>query len=267
MLFAIDDSDIQIEQRPHTILAAIGVRDSSAVEPALDRLKAQFGLLPADEVKWNGMKPMPRQKREALSRELVALLHKSVALVVINEGRNKQAAAERLAVQIADCVRGARLLSSADPFVELAFDEGILDDERRYSQYLHTLAPSPVASGSVATHCSHESAAVQLADVLAGLNRLATDIALGRANKDLSVQDDVSGREIEIDLLSYISLGLRWAMWGSVPPPPDPDNVTFDRAWPFKQVGGYGLRIHSTISAETLEKIYGSRVVYIGCMH
>lgn len=62
MLFAIDDSEIEIEHRPHTILAALGVRDSSAVESALNKLKQQFGLTPADEVQWHGMRPIPQQK-------------------------------------------------------------------------------------------------------------------------------------------------------------------------------------------------------------
>ena len=184
MIFAIDDSDIQIEERPHTILAALGVRDSAAVESALDALKSQFGLLPTDEVKWNGMKPMPQQSREALSQELMTLLHESVPLVVISEGRNKQVAAERLAAQIADFAGKPRSQLAAEP-LELIFDKGILDSELGYLQYLHTLAPSPVASASVATVHSHESAAIQLADVLAGFNRLATEIALGRANKNV----------------------------------------------------------------------------------
>lgn len=211
LLFAIDDSEIQIEDRSHTILAAIGIQESSTLESALDRLKLQFGLTPADEVKWNGMKPMPQIAREALSQELMTLLHKSIPLVVINEGRSKQTAAERIAVQIADLVRKSRWLLSAEEPVELMFDEGILDDEPKYAQSLHTLIPSPVASASITIVRSHESAAIQLADVMAGFNRLATEIALGRANKNLLLRDDQF--EFKLDLLSYISLSLRWAMW------------------------------------------------------
>jgi len=96
MLFAIDDSEIEIDGRPHTILAALGIRDLSAIESALITLKSQFGLVAADEVKWNGMKPMPQQDREALSDELMNLLHKSIPLITISEGRDKQLAAERI---------------------------------------------------------------------------------------------------------------------------------------------------------------------------
>jgi hypothetical protein len=148
----------------------------------------------------------------------------------------------------------SRLPTPAGPFLP-----GVLG----HLQYLHTLAPSPVGSASVANVHSHESAAIQLADVLAGFNRLATEVALGRANKNLLLRDEL---DIKIDLLSYISLSLRWAMWGEVPPPPDPDNITFDANWPFKHIGGFGLRIHSSVSSGTIEKIYDSRVVYMGCL-
>lgn len=261
MLFAIDDSEIQIEERPHTILAALGVQSLSVLEPALNTVKQQFGLLPTDEVKWNGMKSMPQLAREALSQELMTLLRQSVPLILISEGRNKQIAAEQVAVQIADFVGRPQSEVRVEGPVELTFDEGIVDDELRHSEHLQTLSPSPVASASVTSVCSHRSPAIQLADVLAGFNRLATDIALGRANKQLRLPDDVN-----IDLLSYISLGLRWEMWGEVPPPPDPGNVIFDGNWPFKNVGGYGLRIHSSVSAKTIEKIYDSRAVYMGCL-
>lgn len=103
--------------------------------------------------------------------------------------------------------------------------------------------------------------------MLAGFNRLATEIALGRENKQILVRDDAFQHDIPVDLLGYISIGLRWEMWGEVPPPPDPDNVIFDGTWPFKHIGGFRLRIFSDIASETIERIYRSRVVYMGCMH
>jgi hypothetical protein len=102
MLIGIDDSEIQIHGRQHSILAAIGVREPAAIESALNKLKGQFGLTPSDEVKWNGMKPMPQPVREALSQELMVLLHDSVPLVVIKEGEtsNLRLSAPRVKSQI-----------------------------------------------------------------------------------------------------------------------------------------------------------------------
>ena len=266
MLFGIDDSEIQIQGRQHTILAAIGVREPTSVDSALSKLKVEFGLTPSSEVKWNGMKPMPRKMREALSQKLMILLHDAVPLVVISEGRNKQLAAEYAGKQISEFLGRHPYSLGVNETVELIVDEGIIADEAAYSKYLRALSPSPVASAAFASAHSHENAVIQLADVLAGFNRLSTDIALGRANKDLLIRDDQRGRDIEIDLLSYISIALRWAMWGEVPPPPDPGNVTFDGKWPFKHIGGYGFRIYSTVSQETIDEIYKSRIVYMGCM-
>ncbi|SRR6266849_1080460 len=267
MLFAIDDSEIEIQGRPHAVLAAVGVHSPSKVETALNALKLQFGLTLADEVKWNGMKPMPKFVREALSQELMVQLQGSVPLVSISEGRNKQVAALRLATQIKDFLSTHPYSLEPNEKVELVFDNGILSDELAYCQFLQSLSPSPIASASFISVESHESAVIQLADVLAGFNRLATEIALGRENKQILVRDDALDDDIPIDLLSYISIALRWEMWGEVPPPPDPDKISFDGSWPFKHVGGFGLRIHSTVSCESIEKIYSSRVVYMGCMH
>jgi hypothetical protein len=267
MVFGIDDSEIQIDGRPHTILAAIGVRDPSGIESALDTLKVDFGLSPTDEVKWNGMRLIPQRTREALSQELMVLLHKSVPLVVIHEGRDKQLAAERTAEQIVEFLKRHPYSLGEGEAVELIFDEGIIEDQEKYARRLQSLFPSPTTLAGARSVHSHDSVVIQLADVLAGFNRLATDIALGRSNKEILIQDDGLGRDIRIDLLNYISLSLRWAMWGEVPPPPDPNNVTFDATWPFKQVGGYGFRVHSGISQQTIERIYHSRVVYMGCLH
>ncbi len=266
MVFGIDDSEIQIEGRPHVILAAIGVRSPISIESALRKLKAEFGLRPTDEVKWNGMSPMSQRTREALSQELMILLRESTPLVAVNEGRDKQRAALRLAEQIADFINTHPYsLAAGDP-VEMTFDEAIID-QREFRHHLQTLSPSPVASAAVTSVHSHENSVIQLADVLAGFNRLATEIALGRPNKQCLIWDDGLGCETQIDLLSYISLGLRWATWGEVPLPPNPDNITFNATWPFKYVGGYGLRIHSSISPRIIETIYESRRVYMGCLH
>jgi hypothetical protein len=73
------------------------------------------------------------------------------AVISMCGGPEQQVAAQRLAVQIADFAKRQRSLVRPEELVELNFDEGILDDELRYLRYLHTLAPSPVASASVAT--------------------------------------------------------------------------------------------------------------------
>jgi hypothetical protein len=38
-------------------------------------------------------------------------------------------------------------------------------------------------------------------------------------------------------------------------------------AWPFKYVGGFGLRLRSSIAPDLADAIYSSRIVYMGCLH
>lgn len=261
MVFGIDDSEIEICGSPHTILAAVGIEEVAELERALSLVKAQFGLSPRDEVKWNGMKPVPQHAREALSQELLVLLHQSTPLVNITEGRNKDVAAQNLAVQIADCMTA----SGSRKHIEFVFDQSIISSISAFKGFLESL-PFPVSLAPVTCAHSHESAVIQLADVFAGFNRLATDIAIGRRSKTITIFRDGSSEDNEIDLLSYICIALRWPLWGVVPPPPDPANPVFDETWPFKHIGGYGLRIHSGIDQAIIQHIYDSRIVYAGCL-
>ena len=266
MIFGIDDSDIEIEGAPHTLLAAVGVRNPDAFESALAMLKRDFGLNASDEVKWNGMRPLPQKAREELSQELMVLLHDSVPLVVITEGRDKNQAAQASARQIRDFLAASSPLANSET-IQLLFDESIIDDPIEFKKYLATLLPSPITSAEVDSVHSHEHAVIQIADILAGFSRVATEIALGREDKQIKIWDDGFASDIPTSLLTYISQGLRWAIWGEVPPPPDMSDVKFDAAWPFKSIGGFGLRIHSSISPRSVQAIYESRRVYMGCLH
>jgi hypothetical protein len=195
------------------------------------------------------------------------LLHESIPLIVINEGRDKQQAAERSTAQIVDFIRLHPYALAQGECVKLMFDEGIIENEIRYQQTLRDSTEPSIASAKFVSVRSHENAVIQLADVLAGFNRLATELSLGRKNKQLLLREDQSSENIQIDLLSYISISLRWVMWGEVPAPPNPENITPDSYWPFKHVGGFSFRLHSTIEPQTIAHIYESRVVYMGCMH
>jgi hypothetical protein len=74
--------------------------------------------------------------------------------------------------------------------LEIAFDEGIIADPTQYSDFLKA-SGRPVLGGiALRSVRSHESGLFQLADILAGSNRLATEIALGRPNKEIEVHDD-----------------------------------------------------------------------------
>ena len=266
LVFAFDDSEIVIEGAPHTIIAGMGANDPEAIDRALAQLKFQFGMSPSEEVKWNGMN-LDQRDREALSQELLSLLNEATTLVTISEGVNRQIAAEHVTRQLADYLVSHPYRLEGNPNLSLIFDEGIISDPNTHDNFLRNNFPRPLSNANFRSVKSHESPLIQLADVAAGFNRLVTDISLGHPNKQIEVLDDGPGIPIKMDLRSYICLSQRWNTWGEVPPPPDPENVTFDGRWPFKYVGGHGLRIVSSVSADLVNRIYDSRIVYMGCMH
>ena len=266
LVFAFDDSEIVIEGLPHTIIAGIGANDPKAIDRALSHLKSQFGMSPSDEVKWNGMN-LDQRDRDALSQELLSLLNEATTLVTISEGVDRQIAAEHTTHQLADYLVSHPYRLEGNPSMQMIFDEGIISDLISYESFLKINFSPPLSNSSLSSVRSHESSLIQLADVDAGFNRLVTDICLGHPNKQIEVLNDGPGAPIKMDLRSYICLSQRWNTWGEVPPPPDPENVTFDGRWPFKYAGGHGLRIVSSISPDLVRKIYDSRIVYMGCMH
>jgi hypothetical protein len=88
-------------------------------------LKRDFGLNATDEVKRNSMPPLAQKAREELSQELMVLLHNSVPLVAITEGRDKNQAAQASARQIADFLAA----SGSHETLHLLFDESIIDPD------------------------------------------------------------------------------------------------------------------------------------------
>jgi hypothetical protein len=266
MVFAIDDSEIGIEGRPHTILSTLGFEDTKATEVSLNQVKAQFGLASTDEVKWNGMKEIPRKQREQLSDELIRLMRNTVAMTTICEWRDKEASAALLVEQIADCVRERPDLIAKQSAIDLIFDERIVEDQDRLRLALKKL-DYPMSEASIVSVDSKTSAAVQLADVYAGFTGRSAAVALGQMkNFNLKPREDYPMDE-GIDLLTHICWSFRYSDWGYVPPPDPPDNFAFTGVWPFKHLDGFGLRIHSSVPASILNLIYEARIVYMGCLH
>lgn len=266
LVFAFDDSEIIIENIPHTIIAGVGPHDPIAMNRALTELKSHFGLSVSDELKWNGMN-LPQRDRELLSEQLLSFLNKGTTLVMISEGLNREVAARLMAQQLSDYFTRHPYIWDGKTHLSMIFDEGIICDASNYNQFLKSTFMAPVSNATVLSVKSHENALIQLADVAAGFNRLVTAIALGRPDKQIEYTEKGFGYSVKTNLSSLITLSQRWETWGEVPPPPDPENVTFDGRWPFKHVGGHGVRIISTISPELVKTIYDSRIVYMGCMH
>jgi len=89
----------------------------------------------------------------------MVLLHDSVPLVVITEGRDKNQAAQASARQIRDFLAACSSLAN-DETIHLLFDESIIDDPIEFKRYLRRLSPSPIAGAEVDSVHSHEHAVI-----------------------------------------------------------------------------------------------------------
>lgn len=213
MEFGFDDSEITIQGVPHTIIAGIGAHEPAAISQALTRLKLQFGLSAGDEVKWNGMN-LEQRDREALSSELLILLREAVSVVTVSESLDRQIAAHRVTYQLVDYFDSHKYELGRSRGLSMIFDEGIISDPYDYDMFLRRNFSTPVSEATFESVKSHTSALVQLADILAGFNRLLTEISLGRPDKELEVHDDGLGMPIRMNLHSYICLSQRWKRLG-----------------------------------------------------
>ncbi|MFI5070673.1 MAG: hypothetical protein ACHP8A_07270 [Terriglobales bacterium] len=74
MLVAVDDSEILIDSRPHTILAGVILEQPGETRAQIQAIKARFGLRSDEEIKWNGTRLGTQQQREAMSEELLNVL-------------------------------------------------------------------------------------------------------------------------------------------------------------------------------------------------
>jgi len=199
---------------------------------------------------------------------ILPILNSPTALIVICEGVDRQNAALYFVNQLADALED-RAREMGESVVDVRFDEGIINNPTTFSVFWRSHKQPRIANATYSSVKSHESPLVQCADLFAGFQRLAIDIATGRTNPSISVFDDGVGMDIDIDLLNYVLLSLRYAMWGRVPPHPiHPDAPVADGTWPFLHAKGLGLRIHSTIDDSLQQHLYDTiGVVYIGCLH
>lgn len=272
MIVAVDDSEIAIGGRPHTILAGVIFEGPSETRAKIRAIKRRFGLRDDEEIKWNATRIENQEDREAMSSELLRVLSRVKYIATIMEGTNRQEALERLSIQLDDFLQNRSTFAPEPEELQLVIDEGIIQDPPAFKRFLSESGrPRLVESLKFASVSSHAEELIQCADICAGFTRLLVDLALGRPNRRLVLLekfDDGSSHPVDLDLRHLVLFSLRYSMWGEVPPPPDPDNIRFDGTYPFLHAAGRGLRIHSTIDEKVITQIYHhAGIVYFGCLH
>lgn len=271
MLFAVDDSEIVIESRLHTILAGVGFERPDETKAQIRAIKAQFGLRSHEEIKWNGTRLESQQQREAMSEELLGVLSHLKFVVTVSEGTDRQVALEYLTIQVDDFLQYRSTYSAEPAALRLTCDNGIIQNSSAYEKFLKGTKRPRLAVLDFESVTSDSDELVQCADICAGFSRLLIDLALDRPNRRLILLekfDDSSPNAVDLDLRHLVLFSLRYSMWGEVPPPRDVNNIQFDGTYPFLHTAGKGLRIHSTVREEVISKIYqDAGVVYFGCLH
>jgi|ERR1051325_1112121 hypothetical protein len=258
--FAVDDSEVLISGMPHTLLAALSFDEPAKIVDKLAELRANLDLGMEFEFKWN-QRGLASDVRAKIAVELRAALWNSFGLLTIVEGQDRQRAAGYLAEQIADLVEG-----DVVPFV--TFDENIVRDHRAFRSFLLESGRQPMQRMQFSTARSFAHDLVQCADVFAGFQNLSIRVVLGDA-KDRLVPGDFEGEELSLSFL--LEASFRYVLWGRNTVKVDPDWTSEEAPppdWLYKETEGLGLRIHSTMPAETERLLYDNLGrPYMGCLH
>jgi hypothetical protein len=136
MIFAVDDSEIEIEGRLHTILAAVCFERPDETRTQIRNIKARFGMRNEEEIKWNGTELESQQQREAMSEELLGILSQSKFFVTVCEGVDRQLALEHLAIQLDDFLQARSKYADESSTVQLICDNGIIKNGSEFDRYL-----------------------------------------------------------------------------------------------------------------------------------
>lgn len=258
LLWAVDDSELMIEGKPHTLLGAVSFHRPWAVLQGMHDLRRYLKLPDDFEFKWNSKIDSP-EARKVVSDTFLRILSPSVGVLTVAEGRDHQKAAELLARQIVD-------FQEPNMVPMVLMDTGILKKPVAFRQFLNRSSDEQLRFLQFATVNSSLNDLVQCADLFAGFLALKVKLAVAMV-KDPTITDD----EGELPLSSVIEFSLRYVIWGArdeVPFNWDAETESPPPEFWMKRSKGLGLRIHSSVSEHVLEKIYleaGS--FYMGCLH
>ncbi len=258
VLWAVDDSELTIEGKAHTLLGAVSFSHPWPVCNGMAELRNHLNLPDDFEFKWNSRIARPAD-REKVSEMFLRILARSVGVVTVVEGRDHQKGAELLAQQIAD-FQQPRTASLA------LMDNGIVKKPFEFRRFLNQSTDDNLRYFQFASVDSSLNDLIQCADIFAGFLALKIKLALNIV-KDRTITDD----EGELSLSSVIEFSLRYVIWGAR------NEVAFDwdnqtespppEFW-IKYAKGFGLRIHSSVSEHVLERVYSQAgTFYMGCLH
>jgi hypothetical protein len=263
LTFYVDDSVINIEGKPHTVLGGVSFRHLTSVALQIANLKKEVGLGVLEEIKWN-TKGLSRESRYAISDGIMNIIAYGVgsrAVITILEGFDKDRAAELLVTQMQDFCAGEQI-----PAFMAEFDENIVASQQRFGEFLRTglRTAAPPCIGFHSTTSTHNPL-LQVCDIFLGLYKTALVHALENRSKTVTFYDDGFQSNVTWPLSSYILLGTRHVVWGDHSWKTE-DDVNSGEPY-VKRTMGYGLRLQSSVSDGAKKTLAEIGMIYMGCLH
>jgi hypothetical protein len=261
--FYVDESAIVIDEKPHLLACAVLAEDNNITVKAIVDLKASLGKKARDELKFNNS-GLSRDAKILMSDGVIEIARGCTMFICINEGDDKAALACSVAQQVLDyCVeKGVTHYS-------LNFDAGFVSNKKELENLVTNLT---VDVGPECVGIQHldslNDQMIQLSDLFLGLFRLSMQIELGVRQINRLIYREQFEIEEEWSLSDMLLLGTRGHIWGRTKRVlycvhPEVGEIYH----PYHVSFGIGLRVNSTISAETISSIEEKlATTYLGCL-
>ncbi len=254
ILIGVDDSEITLENKFHTILGGVILESADRLENQIRVVKEKHGV-PDEELKWSGFSNLTPKQKKQLGQDILPLINTLTGFIVIVEGRDKASAAQKICEQINDLLKPQK-------HALIHFDQQIIDENG-----LCEMLKLSIKRDDIKVVDSKNSIAVQCADFFIGYQKIRIENDLGLKNiPPVCMEND------EMDFGFYMFAQTRYSLWGEVPGEFSNEDAMFEAMdkfeYPIKKTRDKGLRIFSSITKELQNKIYeecGS--FWMGCIH
>jgi len=243
--FFVDETFLQIENKPHVLLACLGFRSPIKAAIEVIEAKGQADLNPDYELKW-GKRDVQGKARDELTKTLFEVVGSAAtAFIVLVEGSDKQEAAEILVRQILDFCKKNDVGAYS-----ITLDSGLV-------KRVDSLAPlcrhhEPCCLG-LQSHDSSSDQIVQLTDIFAGFARYAIRQELGEPLTGTMKLDIDPDFDFDIPLGRWFIVEAQSLLWASTESGVCDDGDT----WTEEDSNGLGFVMQSSVSAATRQKIRG----------
>ena len=256
----IDESEININDKPSLIFGIVIPRDLNKVASDLVDMKKKYDLSAGFEIKWALRHPDP-EKKIKIKDDMVGLLAENfLCMINITEGRDKDEAFINVLRQIEMFMQATKISN-----VNIHYDKDSFRDINKIKKHIDSW--KDINCTALACMDSGYSVGIQFADMLAGVFRYMIKTRFSGPSKTVKYIDDGLTEEVDVELDQLFGLTLRWSMWGRMP------NIDLENVkviLPEHQTQdcfGTGVIVNGNFNEEEVAKFKSLSLFYRGCMH